>query len=448
MEMTSPRNKMTMTEVQILHLVDDPVDSELFLEALSSAGLNCEVVRVDSGADFTQALKARTFDLIISDFSLPNFDGRSALDYASKHYPDIPFIFVSGTLGEDAAIESLVNGATDYVFKHKLSRLAAAVQRALRESRARKEYRLSEQAIHKSEARYRMLFEYSPDGILIANSDNMYVDVNKSACQMFGYTHDELVGLNPSFIVAATDLKSLGRALDSIKANSDYQREWQFRRKDGSIFDAEVIATMMPDGNRLAIIRDITEQKHFVRALRQKNLELEEANRMKSEFLATMSHELRTPLNSIIGFSEVLRDGLVGEMTDKQKGFIGDISSSGNHLLSIINDILDLSKVEAGKMTLDLEPVLIASLLDNSLSVVREKANTRHIEIDMDVPGDLGSVQADPRRKVKQIVYNLLSNAVKVRAKEGGQVSFARRPRRECPGRSFVWPFGQAGAFR
>src|ERR1700675_4757616 len=100
---------------------------------------------------------------------------------------------------------------------------------------------------------------------------------------------------------------------------------------------------------------------------------------MKSEFLANMSHELRTPLNSIIGFSEVLRDGLLGELTDQQRGFIGDIYTSGKHLLSLINDILDLSKVEAGKMMLDLEPVLISSLLTNSLSIVREKAAPRHI---------------------------------------------------------------------
>ncbi|MEP6917503.1 MAG: response regulator, partial [Acidobacteriota bacterium] len=140
---------------------------------------------------------------------------------------------------------------------------------------------------------------------------------------------------------------------------------------------------------------------------------------------ANMSHELRTPLNAIIGFSEVLRDGLMGEMTDQQRGFIGDIFSSGKHLLSLINDILDLSKVEAGKMMLDLEPVPVSSLIANSLSIIREKAAAQRIHLEMDVAGELGAIQADPR-KVKQILYNLLSNAVKF-TPEGGQVTLRAR---------------------
>jgi signal transduction histidine kinase/CheY-like chemotaxis protein len=178
----------------------------------------------------------------------------------------------------------------------------------------------------------------------------------------------------------------------------------------------------------------MTELKRIERTLQQKNVELMDASRMKSEFLANMSHELRTPLNAIIGFSEVLRDGLMGEMTEQQRGFIGDIFGSGKHLLSLINDILDLSKVEAGKMTLDLEPVPIATLFANSLSIVREKAASSHIRLDIHAGEELGSINADAR-KIKQIVYNLLSNAVKFTG-EGGKVTLrATIVRREAVAR-------------
>jgi signal transduction histidine kinase/DNA-binding response OmpR family regulator len=188
-----------------------------------------------------------------------------------------------------------------------------------------------------------------------------------------------------------------------------------------------------------AAARDMTELKRIEQTLQQKNIELEGASRMKSEFLANMSHELRTPLNAIIGFSEVLKDGLLGEMTEQQRSFIGDIFGSGKHLLSLINDILDLSKVEAGKMTLDLEPVQVSSLFATSLSIIREKAADRRIRLSMEAAEDLGFVQLDAR-KVKQIVYNLLSNAVKFTV-EGGHVALrARRvPRADVGQASGPW---------
>ncbi len=193
-----------------------------------------------------------------------------------------------------------------------------------------------------------------------------------------------------------------------------------------------------------AAARDVTELKRIEQALQQKNAELEDASRMKSEFLANMSHELRTPLNAIIGFSEVLTDGLLGDMTDKQRRFIGDIFKSGKHLLSLINDILDLSKVEAGKMLLDLETVEISPLLRNSLSIIKGQAAVRHVRVDMQAAENLGSMNAD-ERKVKQIVYNLLSNAVKFTAEGGDVILTADRVSRaeigilagEMPGRTF-----------
>jgi DNA-binding response OmpR family regulator len=159
--------------------------------------------------------------------------------------------------------------------------------------------------------------------------------------------------------------------------------------------------------------------------LRSLNAELRRANAMKSDFLANMSHELRTPLNSIIGFSELLKDGMLGELEAKQRGFVTDIFDAGTHLLSLINDILDLSKVEAGMLQLEPESVDVAALLQASLLVVREKASAHRIRLDTRLDAALGSMLAD-ERKLKQIVYNLLANAVKF-TPDGGTVTLRAR---------------------
>jgi signal transduction histidine kinase len=158
--------------------------------------------------------------------------------------------------------------------------------------------------------------------------------------------------------------------------------------------------------------------------------QLEAANRHKSEFLANMSHELRTPLNAILGFSEVLQERMFGELNDKQAEYIHDIFTSGGHLLSLINDILDLSKVEAGKMELELASFDLASTLQGVLTLVRERAMRHGITLGLDIDADVGSIVAD-ERKVRQILLNLLSNAVKF-TPDGGRVSLASKRGNNC----------------
>jgi signal transduction histidine kinase/DNA-binding response OmpR family regulator len=182
------------------------------------------------------------------------------------------------------------------------------------------------------------------------------------------------------------------------------------------------------------------DTQHLLELQKETNKALEHASRMKSDFLATMSHELRTPLNAIIGFSEALKEGLVGPLSDAQREYIGDIFAGGQHLLSLINDILDLSKIEVGMMSLELEEVDVKTLLSNSLSIVREKAALRRIHIDLDIGEDLGLPYLD-LRKTKQIVYNLLSNAVKFSADDGRVTLRARRvPRNAVGSFSGNWP--------
>jgi signal transduction histidine kinase len=156
------------------------------------------------------------------------------------------------------------------------------------------------------------------------------------------------------------------------------------------------------------------------REIEQKSRELEAASHHKSEFLANMSHELRTPLNAIIGFSEVLSERMFGEINEKQAEYIGDILQSGQHLLSLINDILDLSKIEAGRMELELSDFDLPNTIENTLTLVRERAVRRGIELGRSVDEHLGVVRAD-ERKVKQVLLNLLSNALKF-TPEGGRI--------------------------
>ncbi len=183
----------------------------------------------------------------------------------------------------------------------------------------------------------------------------------------------------------------------------------------------------------IALLRTFSDQAaiaiqnaRLFREIQEKSAQLEIANKHKSDFLANMSHELRTPLNAIIGFSEVLLEKMFGEVNEKQLDYLNDIHSSGKHLLSLINDILDLSKIEAGRMDLEIASFDLPAALQNAMTLVRERAQRHGIALALEVDPGLSELQAD-ERKFKQILLNLLSNAVKF-TPEGGRVSVAARP--------------------
>ena len=154
--------------------------------------------------------------------------------------------------------------------------------------------------------------------------------------------------------------------------------------------------------------------------LADKSRQLEAASQHKSEFLANMSHELRTPLNAVIGFSEVLGERMFGELNDKQAEYVQDINASGTHLLSLINDILDLSKIEAGRMELELADFHLPQAIENALVLVRERALRRGLTLEQSTDPRLGEIRGD-ERKIKQVLLNLLSNAIKF-TPEGGRI--------------------------
>lgn len=388
-------NKMTQP-LKLLIAEDNPDDTELLVRELRRAGYEPAWTRVETEADYLAGLHAG-LDLVLSDYSMPQFTGLRALELTRARHPEIPFIIVSGTIGEETAVEAMRLGATDYLLKDRLKRLGPAVARALEDGRLRRERRQNEMALRHSEeklrmvtdnarvglvmvdrdrrytfandtyaeilglpsaaiigqsvadvlaplyedqirprldramagervayeltrptpagprhyavryeptkthgevslvvvvltditerkqaeelmqaseARYRTLFECAPDGILIVHPDSHYIDANVAACRMLGYEHAELVCLSARDIVAPDEIPEIVPALAAIAARQPHHREWSVRRKDGTLFSADVIATAMPDGNLLAMLRDITERKRSDQRIREQLDEL------------------------------------------------------------------------------------------------------------------------------------------------------------------------------
>jgi signal transduction histidine kinase len=195
-------------------------------------------------------------------------------------------------------------------------------------------------------------------------------------------------------------------------------------RKATGVFAREVIDLLRTFATQSALA---IQNARLFQEIEDKSHQLEVASQHKSEFLANMSHELRTPLNAIIGFSEVLSERMFGDLNEKQEEYLKDIYASGTHLLSLINDILDLSKIEAGRMELELSDFHLPTALDNALTLVRERAGRRSITLQMSVDERLGVVRAD-ERKIRQVVLNLLSNAIKF-TPEGGRIEVGAAPR-------------------
>ncbi len=294
--------------------------------------------------------------------------------------------------------------------------------------------------------RFRDLLEAAPDGIFEVDRDGTIVLLNAAAEKMFGYQREELLGQLIEILVPETLQR---QHLEHRERYSEHPTtrpmgiglELFAVRRDRTQFPVEISLSPIRStyGARvIAVVRDITTRKDAeaqMNAIHQqfaaelaatnqqleaRNREVERANRLKSEFLASMSHELRTPLHTIIGFADLLAEELKGSLNSDQRRFVGHIQRDSRHLLELINDILDVSKIEAGRLDLHVEVFRAADAISDALANLRPLARNKGLTLTEDVDREL-NIEADPVR-FKQIIYNLVSNAIKFTA-DGGKIA-------------------------
>lgn len=267
--------------LRILHLEDDANDVELVRRAIVAHGIDAQVAAFDTHSDFVSALEEGDYDLILADYTLPSFDGLSALAIAREKNSCIPFIFVTGTMGEEKAVETLKNGATDYVLKHNLARLVPSIIRALREAEERYERRKAQEALKESEQRFRAIFDNALDGILLADMESKkFYSGNNMICRMLGYTEDEIRELAVKDMDPEDALSSVIEQFErQSRKEMKLARDTPVKRKDGSVFYADINTfpiTLSGNIYLVGFFRDISERKEAEEEIKRRVEELED----------------------------------------------------------------------------------------------------------------------------------------------------------------------------
>jgi PAS domain S-box-containing protein len=264
--------------LNVLIVEDSVYDTELLLRELKNSGYDTEYERVETAEDMVSALQEKQWDIILSDFSMPKFNGAEALKLLGESGVDIPFIFVSGTMGEDAAVNAMLAGAGDFVVKGNLKRLAPAVERELREAALRRAHRFMEQ-------RYNTILQATMDGFCIVDSDGNFIEANDAFCQMIGYSRNEMLIMPASDIEAIGSTENTETHLQRIIRDGSARFESIIKKQNGKLVDVEISANYIKEwgGRIIVFVRDITERKAADEKLRQSIEKLQAAFDFASE---------------------------------------------------------------------------------------------------------------------------------------------------------------------
>ncbi|MBI4523295.1 MAG: GAF domain-containing protein, partial [Deltaproteobacteria bacterium] len=409
--------------LRILHLEDNPRDAELVQATLERGGISCEIVRVDTRVELLAALDQRRFDLILGDYSMPGFDGLTALRLAQEKSPETPFIFVSGTLGEEVAIESLKHGAVDYVLKDRLSRLAPCVRRALREVEEQRTRRQAQEALKDSEARKKAMLDGALDCVIGMDHNGKVIEFNPAAERIFGYQSGQAIGQSMADLIIPPNMRArYKQGLKHYIATREGPLigkvvEVAAMRADGTEFPAELAIT--PIGDKwppmfVGHIRDITDRKEKEAVLLARHRELEILNDLAQEILNTPEFQsiLETIIDKTLSACS-LEVGII-RLLDDQTGVLEPVVSRG---LRNANSLLNLRRasLELGR------DVIISQVLTDKKAVVVEELQAVPALRTMRAEG-LESVILVPVQTREQVIGILQCGTRTARALTGDEV--------------------------
>lgn len=274
-----------------------------------------------------------------------------------------------------------------------------------------------EEALQASERRYRMLFDAVGEAILISDPEGRYIEVNRQAEQLTGYSRQELLQMTVGDLVEG-DREELNRGYREhfypllVREKRFHASDRQMRRKSGEVFDYEVTAVLLEDGNIMALVRDVSERRRIEKALREAKEQAEVASRIKSHFLAMISHELRTPLHTIVGYHDLIREALGPHITPEVGAFFKAIEQGAQRLLHLVHELIDMARIEAGDLELLMQPQPALGLVRQAFEALAPKAHQKGLLYELEVSDPDLEVRVDGERLV-QVLLNLIENAIK-----------------------------------
>jgi PAS domain S-box-containing protein len=425
--------------LNILLVEDSPMDAELTQARLSALDCECLVTVVDTERDYRAQLCTQVFDVILADFMLPQFSGPEALTIALVEAPDVPFIFVSGVLGEEHAVEMLKQGATDYVLKQRLQRLPMTVRRAIGEAQERRSRIKAESALREYETGFRLLVDALRDYAVIGLDRNGHIrSWNSAAERLLGYRADEITGESVSRLYAGepgNGADEVRMSLNGALHKGSHVRDRWLTNRTGQAFFASMVTTAIrnDEGDLIGfskIIRDTTDERRAADALRLAKEQAEAANAAKDRFLAMLSHELRTPLTPILAATTFIEQRFIdqhAELPDGLSELLPLIRRNIELEARLIDDLLDLNTIAHDKLSLELAPMDLHAALTELIKTARIEAADKNLRVETRLDASRTRINGDAAR-VQQIVWNLLRNAIKFTPTGGGIVIETRNP--------------------